>query len=115
MSSNFNREVGTIAVGNPVLTGIHVGPRVVPNIVGGEPFTILAWEEWMQRADCLDVDPDLFFPDKAGRSAGLAAKRICRGCPVRDDCLAHALKTHESAGIWGGLSYKECLAKEVAS
>ena len=106
-SSNFNREVGTVAVGNHVLTGTHSGPRVMPNVVGGEPFTILAWEEWMQRAHCLDVDPDIFFPDQAGRHSGIAAKKICRGCPVREACLAHALKTHESSGIWGGLSTRE--------
>lgn len=115
-STNFNREVGTVAVGNAVLTGVHVGPRVVPNIVGAEPFTILAWEEWMQGAHCLDSDPELFYPDKTGRENGRAAKRICQGCPARTDCLRHAIENRETYGIWGGLSPRErrALAK-VAS
>lgn len=115
-STNFNREVGTVAVGNPVLTGLHVGPRVVPNIVGAEPFTILAWEEWMQQAHCLDSDAEIFYPEKTGPSAARAAKRICEGCPVKDRCLAHALEKRERYGIWGGKSVRErqALAK-VAS
>jgi Transcription factor WhiB len=35
------------------------------------------------------------------------AKRICAGCPVQPECLAFALRTHQSHGIWGGLSEQE--------
>ena len=35
------------------------------------------------------------------------AKRICTGCPVRDECLEYALANDERFGIWGGLSERE--------
>lgn len=90
----------------PGLPLTQSGPRVDPHVVGGEPFIILAWEEWMQKSDCREVDPELFFPSK-GENTGAFAKQICRRCPVQADCLAYALKHHEPFGIWGGLSYVE--------
>lgn len=41
-----------------------------------------------------------FFPD-VGDDAALA-RRICAGCPVREECLRSALANHEEFGIWGG-------------
>lgn len=35
------------------------------------------------------------------------AKAICRGCPVRRECLAYALANREPFGIWGGCSERE--------
>ena len=35
------------------------------------------------------------------------AKAVCRTCPVRTECLEHALKIPEPYGIWGGLSEDE--------
>lgn len=35
------------------------------------------------------------------------AKRICRTCPVRKECLAYALINQEPNGVWGGYDYKE--------
>jgi Transcription factor WhiB len=35
------------------------------------------------------------------------AKAICAGCPVRRECLAFALRTHQVHGVWGGLSEQE--------
>ena len=32
------------------------------------------------------------------------AKAICSECPVRTDCLDHALTVNERYGIWGGLN-----------
>jgi WhiB family redox-sensing transcriptional regulator len=53
-----------------------------------------------------DVDPELFFyaVDERGPAKRLRdeqAKAICAGCPLRPDCLAHAL-THAEWGVWGG-------------
>lgn len=61
--------------------------------------------DWYASALCAQADPEAFFPEK-GESANLA-KRICGGCEVRDDCLAHALGHGEHHGIWGGLSETE--------
>ena len=62
---------------------------------------------WQDAALCAQVDPDLFFPEKGGST--LEAKRICRACDVRAECLDYAVE-HEDItahGIWGGLSERE--------
>lgn len=46
--------------------------------------------------------PGIFYPDSGARDAANEAKAVCRGCPVRDECLAWALDTGECCGIWGG-------------
>ncbi len=33
-----------------------------------------------------------------------AARALCAACPVRSDCLEHALAVREPHGIWGGLN-----------
>ncbi|MFJ2675083.1 WhiB family transcriptional regulator [Streptomyces sp. NPDC087525] len=60
---------------------------------------------WMASAVCSEVDPDLFHPEKGVSSA--AARRICMGCPVRTDCLDHALTAPETQGVWGGMSARQ--------
>ncbi|MEX2549141.1 MAG: WhiB family transcriptional regulator [Nitriliruptoraceae bacterium] len=60
---------------------------------------------WMLEAKCLDADPEAFFPEKGGSTR--EAKRICAACPVRSECLDHALSSDERFGIWGGLSERE--------
>ena len=61
--------------------------------------------EWQGRANCMGVDPDLFFPERGASTR--EAKAVCRGCVVRDDCLEYALANGEKFGIWGGLSERE--------
>jgi WhiB family redox-sensing transcriptional regulator len=60
---------------------------------------------WRDLAACsANEDPDAWFPTTIADLARAAeAKRICRGCPVRRECLAAALLRRE-AGIWGGTS-----------
>jgi WhiB family redox-sensing transcriptional regulator len=62
------------------------------------------WREW---AACRrpGVNPEWFFPEKGGSAR--PAKRICRQCPVRADCLDYAIGTGQQFGIWGGLSERE--------
>jgi WhiB family redox-sensing transcriptional regulator len=60
---------------------------------------------WQRRANCLGVDPDLFFPERGGSTR--EAKEVCRGCVVREECLQYALSNGEKFGIWGGLSERE--------
>ncbi len=60
---------------------------------------------WQGQANCLGVDPDLFFPERGASTR--EAKGVCRGCVVRDDCLEYALINGEKFGIWGGLSERE--------
>jgi WhiB family redox-sensing transcriptional regulator len=61
--------------------------------------------EWRSRAKCSGVDADLFFA--AGALEHKLAKKICRGCSVRAECLAYALQEPVDHGIWGGLTERE--------
>jgi WhiB family redox-sensing transcriptional regulator len=66
--------------------------------------------DWRASAACRYVDPDLHFP--IAHTPGWLeqiddAKQVCAGCPVRKACLEWALKTGQSAGVWGGLSERE--------
>jgi WhiB family redox-sensing transcriptional regulator len=66
--------------------------------------------EWVHRARCRDVDPELFFPiGNTGPAAQQTdvAKAICKPCEVRLECLEWALATGQEAGVWGGLSEEE--------
>lgn len=60
---------------------------------------------WQGQANCLGVDPDMFFPDRGASTR--EAKGVCRGCVVREECLEYALVNGEKFGIWGGLSERE--------
>jgi WhiB family redox-sensing transcriptional regulator len=60
---------------------------------------------WHDQANCLGVDPDLFFPERGASTR--EAKEVCRGCVVREDCLEYALSNGEKFGIWGGMSERE--------
>ncbi|KKF02930.1 hypothetical protein WN67_06090 [Mycolicibacterium obuense] len=62
-------------------------------------------EDWYERALCPQTDPDAFFPEKGGSTK--EAKKICLGCPVKQQCLQWALDNDERFGIWGGLSERE--------
>ena len=66
--------------------------------------------EWVHRAKCRDVDPELFFPvGTTGPAAAQIedAKAVCDDCVVRDQCLEWALVTGQDAGVWGGTSEEE--------
>lgn len=62
-------------------------------------------EDWQSQANCLGVDPDLFFPERGASTA--EAKAVCAGCVVREQCLEYALANGEKFGIWGGTSERE--------
>ena len=70
-----------------------------------------AWA-WQLLARCRHADPDLFFhcdgDDKQSREhKHRLAKSICTSCPVKIDCVSHAVRFKERFGIWGGLSEAE--------
>lgn len=62
-------------------------------------------DDWKDRGLCAQTDPEAFFPEKGGSTT--EAKRICRECEVRPQCLEYALNRDERFGIWGGLSERE--------
>lgn len=61
-------------------------------------------------AACRDEDPDLFFPIGSTGPALVQteeAKEVCRGCPVREQCLEWAMENGQDSGVWGGLAEAE--------
>ena len=60
---------------------------------------------WQDLALCAETDPEAFFPEKGGSTR--EAKRVCRSCEVRAECLEYALENGIAFGIWGGLSPQE--------
>lgn len=68
---------------------------------------------WRDRAACAGLDPEMWFPLHTGGRGGAPsprdrehaepAVRVCRGCPVRRDCLTWAVEGGEQHGIWGGM------------
>ena len=76
------------------LTQVVVRPEDVDDELG-----------WQDQALCAQTDPEAFFPEKGGSTR--EAKRVCRSCDVRTQCLEYALENDERFGIWGGLSERE--------
>lgn len=66
--------------------------------------------DWWGHAACRKEGSDMFYPD--GKSEQYRpqiekAKAMCDACPVRQQCLAWALATGESHGIYGGMTDDE--------
>jgi WhiB family redox-sensing transcriptional regulator len=55
---------------------------------------------WAMHAACRGMDSDWFFPGPDGDTK--AARRVCRGCPVQEECLDWALAAGIRYGVWGG-------------
>lgn len=69
-----------------------------------------AYRNWREDAACRHTDPELFFPvGTAGPALAqiYEAKRICRPCPARTQCLAWALDHGVTDGVWGGTTADE--------
>ena len=78
------------------------------------PGPIVDLWEWQRLGACRGRDSAQFFhPDgergssRTRRESG--AKEVCRTCPVRAECAAHALAVREPYGVWGGFSESERL------
>lgn len=55
-------------------------------------------------------DPELFFPTSYGdeyRFQIRQAKAVCRGCPVKFDCLEFALDTEDQFAVMAGTTPAE--------
>lgn len=63
-----------------------------------------------KNANCAGSDTETFFPDDSDRLGIKAAKSVCVGCPVIDDCLELAMERESGAlrhGVFGGLSPRQ--------
>ncbi|MEN8239668.1 MAG: WhiB family transcriptional regulator [Actinomycetota bacterium] len=77
------------------------------------PAPILDERPWAVFAACKDAKDVSFFPQS--KTEERAAAAICAICPVREDCLEHALSTNERFGVWGGTSERQRRALQRAS
>lgn len=62
---------------------------------------------WVEQALCAQTDPEVWFPAPGHTEGERRAKAICAGCPVRTECLTHALDIGAEHGVWGGLSPRQ--------
>lgn len=72
----------------------------------------------LNKANCKDENPDLFFPDDRGIYTAKqlkTAKGICNSCTIKFQCLEFAVKDGITEGIWGGLTYNERKPKTASS
>ena len=85
----------------------------MPDVLGtARPPGAQTWRwDWQVAARCRGRD-DLFFhphgeraPTRSDRES--AAKQVCATCPVRRECLDHALVSGEPYGVWGGMTETE--------
>ena len=63
-------------------------------------------DDWRRFALCAGhPDRAAWFaddPEEADRAVA-----VCRACPVKEPCLAFALATGETLGVWGGATPRE--------
>jgi WhiB family redox-sensing transcriptional regulator len=66
---------------------------------------------WLELAACKDSDPELFFPERGEKAKATAAKQVCAGCQVRQQCRDLAVRTarsrEEDHGIFAGTTPHE--------
>jgi WhiB family redox-sensing transcriptional regulator len=60
---------------------------------------------WMMQAACQGEPLGTFFIERGGSME--RAREVCAGCPVRGECLDHAMADEELDGWWGGTSGRE--------
>ena len=79
--------------------------KALRSLVIGTEFT----PTWHSEANCLGADQDLFFPAKGGYGGEKyrEVREICDPCPVRGECLDHAVDFPELFGIWAGTTDRE--------
>lgn len=68
--------------------------------------------DW-SKAGCIGTDWRFFYADKdagfePGESKGInyILRRICRTCPILNDCATYAIE-HETCGFWAGMAEDE--------
>lgn len=109
MSANRNKTMT-----KPKLDGGNRGGKGIAQVSMPNPNLIPteAYWSWQSEAKCADTNLEIFFLPFASRGetkrkAEAQAKAVCKGCPVINECLAHALRVPEEFGVWGGLSPEE--------
>ena len=61
--------------------------------------------DFFEEAACRGADTAVFFP--VSDTYADEAKAICATCPVAEQCLEYAVATHQTDGVWGGMTALE--------
>lgn len=67
-------------------------------------FHMIDNHDWVEYALCAEDEPDSLFVQGAAQRQ---VRMRCMECPVRLECLADALQSQMSYGVWGGLTERE--------
>jgi hypothetical protein len=97
MSENDSNEYHLARERVATRLGLKTAGTKTPNVGFDERFG------WLDRTACVDLDIDDFFVP-AGHAISEDTLNVCRGCPVRIDCLRHVYTHEVSNGYFGGLS-----------
>jgi WhiB family redox-sensing transcriptional regulator len=68
--------------------------------------------DWQEQAACRGMNSSAFYSPQGERGHKRreredAARRICHGCAVVEQCAAMAMRHRERYGVWGGMSPRE--------
>jgi WhiB family transcriptional regulator, redox-sensing transcriptional regulator len=62
---------------------------------------------WSDEAACKDHPlPGMWFASEEHPDT-VEAVKVCADCPVRFDCLEHAIANRETDGVWGGYTARQ--------
>jgi WhiB family redox-sensing transcriptional regulator len=86
------------------LDGYSPRRRRNPSGVAGERAGSKS-DDWAHGALCRGMSVDIFFAQRPEEI--VAAKAICRQCPVRGLCLDEAIRNPGRRGVWGGTTEGE--------
>jgi WhiB family transcriptional regulator, redox-sensing transcriptional regulator len=62
--------------------------------------------DWMRMASCLNHPHRRYWFGEFAAETAIAVA-VCRACPVRAECLTHAVHAAELLGVWGGTTERE--------
>jgi WhiB family transcriptional regulator, redox-sensing transcriptional regulator len=96
MSQLTERRATTLNVERP---GAEPAPLTAGAPSSSEPIDSIGRRS-PRGLPCHLHDPDLWFAQSPGDLE--RAKELCATCPVRNECLAGALRRSEPCGVWGG-------------
>lgn len=68
--------------------------------------SLLSHSDWMDEANCKNMDVNIFFADN-GRNYDPFAKEVCLECTVIEDCAWYANETSADSGMFGGMTPNE--------
>lgn len=66
--------------------------------------------DWRLEAACIDVEPELFYPDPritTSRRQYLEPIKVCAACQVVAECLDWAYRVNDQWAVLGGMSPRQ--------